>query len=337
MSRILIVGGPGNISTSAVQSLLARDHEVAIFTLPDSPDRGITNLVKFYRGDRNNTAELLASVDDFRPDLTADFCCFTPAQANGLVSVLRDRVQKHVFVSTCDVYGYPLRRIPFRESDPFNKTVSQYATDKLECEKIFEAEHRSGSIPLAIARPSYSFGPSFILSLFSRVGGLELISRMKAGRPVVMPGDGQTLIHTSSAHNTGRMIAEILLEPKTAGEGFTVAHETCMTGEDYYHLWGRALGVAPQIVHIPKELLIPYQNTLIPDDLLGELTQFHIAFSMEKFKEFFPYFVWEKTLEDAARECVAFHEAEGDIPPSTEGFEDRLVAAWNNCKGSFNP
>jgi len=337
MSRVLFIGGPGNISTSAVQELLARNHEVAIFTLPESPDKGMKKRVQFYRGDRNKAKEIQAALDDFKPQLTADVCCFMPAQARGLVSVLRDRVKKHVFVSTCDVYGYPLKRIPFRESDPFNKPVSQYAADKLTCEKIFWAEHNKGSIPLAVARPSYSFGPPFVLNFFSRFGGLELMARLRAGKQVVVPGDGQTLIHPSSAYNTGRMIAEIILEPRTAGEGFTCGHETYMTGDEYYHLFARALKVEARIVHIPKELLFPLEKKLIPDDLLSELTQFHVAFSEDKFKSFFPNFVWKKTLEQAAREYVAYHEKQGDIPPFKKNYEDQLIAAWKSCRKSFKP
>lgn len=337
MSRVLFIGGPGNISTSAVQEILNRNHEVAIFTLPESPDMGMKRKVKFYRGDRNKAKEIQAVLDDFKPQLTADVCCFTPAQAKGLVSVLRGRVKKHLFVSTCDVYGYPLKRIPFRESDPFNKTVSQYATDKLKCEKIFWAEHEKGHIPLAVARPSYSFGPPFVLNFFSRFGGLELMARLRAGKQVVVPGDGQTLIHPSSAYNTGRMIAEIILEPRTAGEGFTCGHETYMTGDEYYHLFARALKVEARIVHIPKELLFPLEKKLIPDDLLSELTRFHVAFSEDKFKSFFSNFTWKKTLEQAAREYVAYHDKLGDIPPFKKNYEDRLIAAWSSCKKSFKP
>jgi len=337
MSKVLFIGGPGNISTSAVRMLLDRNHEVAIFTLPESPDKGMAKKVKFYRGNRNDPKEIQAAVDDFKPELTADVCCFTPAQAEGLVSVLRDRVQKHVFVSTCDVYGYPLKRIPFRESDPFNKPVSQYAADKMACEKIFWAEHEKGSIPLAAVRPSYSFGPPFVLNFFSRFGGLELMARLRAGKPVAVPGDGQTLVHPSSAYNTGRMIAEIILEPRTAGEGFTCGHETYTTADEYYHLFARALKVEPLIVHIPKELLFPLEKKLIPDDLLSELTGFHVAFSEDKFKSFFPDFVWKKSLDQAAREYVAYHDKVGDIPPFKKSYEDRLIAAWNACKKSFKP
>jgi hypothetical protein len=337
MSKILFIGGPGNISTSTVEELFYRKHEIAIFTLPESPNKGFEKSIKFYRGNRNNPKEIAEAIDDFNPNLTADFCCFTPEQAKGLVEIIRGRVEKHLYVSTCDVYGYPLKRIPFRESDPFNKTISQYAADKLSCEKIFFEEYKKGNIPLSIARPSYSFGPAFVLSFFSRFGGLELISRLKAGKPAVVPGDGCTLMHPSVAYNTGRMIAEIIAEPKTVGESFTCGHETYITTDEYYRLFSSALGVESEFVHIPKDMLYPLENKLIPDDLLSELTGFHVAFSEERFKSFFPDFVWEKSLEEAAWEYVNYHEKAGDIPQFKENYEDKLIKAWKKCKKVFRP
>lgn len=335
MAKTLVIGGPGNISTSAIELLLERGHEVAVFTLPESPRLGMEARVKFYPGDRNKPEELARAVGDFKPRIVADFCCFTPQQAEGLLPVLRDRLDKFVFVSTVDIYGYPLSRIPFAESDPRNPPVSQYAADKLRCEGIFGAEHAKGALPTAVIRPSYSFGPSFVLNFFSRRGGLELVSRLRSGKPVVVPGNGATFIHVGSAFNTGRMVAEVMLDPSTAGHDFTCAHASVMTGDDYYRLFARALDVEPRIVHIPQELLMPLEIKVIPDNLLSELTQFDISFSVEKFRRWFPTFAWTKSLDEAAREYVAYHDRNRSIPAPADGYEDRLVQAWDAAKKSF--
>jgi nucleoside-diphosphate-sugar epimerase len=335
MSKILFIGGPGNISTSSVEELLARRHEVGIFTLPESPKRGLERKARFYAGNRDNPEEVRKALEDFRPELTADVCCFTPKQAEALIPVLRGRVEKHLFVSTVDVYGYPLTHLPLQESDAFNKPVSQYAADKLACEKLFWAEHYKGTIPLAVVRPSYSFGPPFVLNFFSRKGGLELIARLRAGRPVVIPGDGQTLIHPSSAYNTGRMLAEILASTETDGQDFTCAHASFMTADQYYRLFAAAVGVEANIVHLPTEWLLPLEMRVIPDNLLSELTRFHIAFSVEKFRRYFPEFCWRKTLEQAAREYVEYHDRAGDIPKAVDSYEDRLVQAWKEAGKHF--
>jgi nucleoside-diphosphate-sugar epimerase len=337
MSKVLLIGGPGNISTSTVEELLKLNWEVAIFTLPASPSGKLEGTVKFYRGDRNNPEEVQEALSDFRPEVTADVCCFTPDQARALVPLLRGKVEKHVFVSTVDIYGYPLTKIPYAEDDPRNKPVSQYASDKLECEKLFWAEHAKDHLCISVARPSYSFGPSFVLNFFSRQGGLELLSRLRSGKPVVIPGDGAGLMHPCSAYNTGRMLASIVAAPNTGGEDFTCAHVTYMSQDEYYRLFAEALAVEPRFVYIPKDLLLPLENKLIPDDLLSELTRFNIAFSVNKFKRFFPEFRWSKSLEQAAAEYVSYHDEHGNIPDCQDGYEDRLISAWQDLKKRFNP
>ena len=82
---------------------------------------------------------------------------------------------------------------------------------------------------------------------------------------------------------------------------------------------------------------MPLEKNLIPDDLLNELTQFHVAFSEDKFKSFFPNFVWKKSLDKAAWEYIAYHNKLEDIPPYKKSYEDRLIKAWEACKKSFKP
>jgi len=335
MSRVLIIGGPGNISTSAIECLLERGHEVAILTLPQSPRLGLEQRVRFYAGDRDNHEEIAKATKDFRPGLVADFCCFTPTQAKGLVTALRGKVEKFVFVSTVDIYGYPLARIPFAESDPRRLPISEYAADKLQCERIFWEQNAAGSLPTTVVRPSYSFGPAFVLNFFSRSGGLDLVSRLRAGRPVVVPGDGATFLHVCSAYNTGRMIAEVILEPATVGQDFTCAHPSFMTADEYYELFALALGVEPHIVHIPHDLLIPLEMKAIPDNLLSELTRFNIAFTVDKFRRYFPTFAWTKSLEEGARDYIDYHDRQEDIPAAADSYEDLLVRAWEASRKAF--
>ena len=115
MQRVLFIGGPGNISTTAIEQA-AEHFGTAVFTLPESPADGLPPQVKLYRGDRNDAGALGAAVADFRPDVTVDTVCFTPEQARAMVRLLSGRVAQHIFLSTVDVYGYPLPPSQFRRT-----------------------------------------------------------------------------------------------------------------------------------------------------------------------------------------------------------------------------
>ena len=98
--KVLFVGGPGNISTSALQDLVRKNYKVGIFTLPESPTQGLEQKAKFYRGDRNKVNELEAAITDFKPDIVVDMVCFTPVQAQQIAGLIYGKVSQYIFTST---------------------------------------------------------------------------------------------------------------------------------------------------------------------------------------------------------------------------------------------
>ena len=49
-----------------------------------------------------------------------------------------------------------------------------------------------------------------MLSFFAWGGMQAQVPRMRAGMPVLVPGDGNSILHTSCAHDVGRMIARVV-------------------------------------------------------------------------------------------------------------------------------
>jgi hypothetical protein len=335
--KVLFIGGPGNLSVNTINLVHEKkENQISIFTLPGSPCSGLPEGVRVFSGNRDNFLELKSVIEEVKPDVVFDFVCFHPEQAQSIANLCQGKVAQFVFVSTCDVYGYPLSRLPMKESDPWVSTNSMYAENKRLCEEIFASYHDKGLLPLTIARPSYSFGNDFVISFFSRDGGKHLIARLKAGLPVFAPGDGTTLIHASSAYNTGRMIAQFLGCQKSIGKSYTCGHEYFITHDQYIGLFANTLGVEPIIVHIPYDILLATGAKDVKESILEDVTRHNIAFSMEKFKSDFPGFVWEKTLEQAASEYIAYNEKNG---LSTTGidpiFEDMVINAWKKSSSLF--
>ena len=295
MEKILIIGGPGNISTSCISTLVEQNYQVAVLTLPISfrknangtvkfsifstyegvemPESFLSNnklssKIKFYFGDRNKPEIIRAVVDEFKPDFIADFVCFESEQARELTDIIYGKVTHFVFVSTVDVYGYPLSRIPMRETDAFNEPVSDYAKKKRACEDIFKNKFHEKKFPLTIVRPAYSFGPTFMLSFLSRViEGKYLIPRLRRKMPVIVPSDGKALFHFGSAYNAGRIIAQILKSENTISNSYNCAHEEIYTQDDYIKLISSVIGIEPNIVHIPAEYLLGLKSEEINNGL----------------------------------------------------------------------
>ena len=338
LRRVLFIGGPGNISSSTALELLDRRYLLGIFTRTGrSDDEGITDYVKMFYGDRNNYESLKEAFESFKPDIVIDFICFTPEQAQNMLNIAFGRVEQFIFISTCDVYGYPLSKIPMTENDPFNQPNCRYAADKRKCEELLWERYESSGFPLTVARPSYSMGKRFAITALSRAGGRFLIPRLRAGMPVLVPGDGTTLMHPSAAYDTGRMIARLVDSEISIGKSYTCGSESYMTHDDYIYLFANALGVKPNIIHIPSDLILKIECDGIKPTLLEEVTRYNVAFSMENFKADFPDFKWEKPLIQAAREYIEWNDKMGNFPDASEEiFEDRIIRFYLERVKDFN-
>ncbi|WP_185744343.1 NAD-dependent epimerase/dehydratase family protein [Arachnia propionica] len=326
MSRALFLGGPGNISESTIERLLGGGWEVAVLKRSEGGLLGLD--VQLFLGDRDDEATLTHALTSFRPDLVVDCTCFTTEQAETVTRALTAHpVARLVFISTADVYGYPLSRLPMREQDPWRPPTSEYAASKKAIEELYQRACEETGTRLTIVRPGYSMGKSFALTAFS-LKATGLVARLRQGRPVFSPGDGTTLIDAGAARNTGLMVARLCeVEPRELA--YNCAHNGTVTYDEYLRVFGEAVGVEPSIVHIPTDVLYALERPEVEQSLLRDLTSHHLYFAVDRFREEFPDFRWEHSLVDAARDHIAHQESLGafdaPIPP---GFEDRVVDAW---------
>lgn len=335
MRKILFIGGPGTISTQTMDRLLEKGFALSVINRSGFVPERMKRHVTVYRGNRDDAAFLKKTIKEAGPECIIDVCCFLPDQAAHAIEAAKEVVDQYIFISTVDVYGYPLTQLPMKVGAPKTEPVSEYALQKLRCEELFLSALENDAFPVTIFRPSYSFGPKFLLSFFSRSGGAGIINRIRAKRPIVVPGDGNTLMHASSAFNTGNMIGELVDLSYAIGKKYNGAHEHVVTHDEYYRLLGKAAGEEPELVHVPMELLLKHESALLPDNLLSELIRFNLFFSVEEFKHTVPLFQWEWSLEKAAKNYVAVHDKKMDFPNVTTTFEDRIIEVWNRAEQFF--
>lgn len=336
MGKVFFIGGPGNISTSAARDVLGNGNELAFFTFPGTDKGEFSGKVKFYYGDRNDPIALNRAINNFGPSVIIDFCCFNLQQAKALYPFIRNRIDQFIFISTVDVYGYPLYNLPMRENDPWNPTNCAYAENKKLVELFYREKQEQEGFPLTIARPAYSMGNSFVLTPLSRSGGRHLIPWLLSGKPVLSVDDGKTLIHASVAANTGQMIACFIGNEKVIGKSYTCGHEFYITMDNYINLFAGALGVKANIAHIPSEFIEKLVDPGLDGYILPVLTKFDLAFSVNAFKNDFPDFKWNVTLEQAAREYIEFNYNRGFFANAQVNIlEDLLIEGYRSQPHGF--
>lgn len=326
--RVLFVGGPGNISESTISYLLGRDAQVAVLKRSPGGLFGFGDRITVFYGNRDREDVLVDALTAFGPDLVIDCTCFDVTQASALVRALRRRpCRRLLFISTADVYGYPLSRLPMREDDPWGEPSGDYARNKLAIEELYAGAFDSGEPRLTIIRPGYSLGKTFAMTAFGIHRGAHLATRIRQGKPICSPGDGTTLIDAGAAHNTGRMIGRICEDDATAGQAYNCAHPHAVTYDEYLQAFAGAVGRPARIVHIPTDFMLSVGRDEVSS--LGDMTRFHLYFSVDKFRAQFPDFVWEYSLTDAARDFIHYQESVGGFAGAEATlFEDRVADLW---------
>jgi 2'-hydroxyisoflavone reductase len=136
--RLLVLGGTKFLGRAAVESALARGHEVTLF------NRGETNAELFpeaekLRGDRDGG---LTALEGREWDAVIDPSGFVPRLVRDSAELLRDSVGHYVFVSSISVYREPYaadfdENAPVFEDEPKTEEVlEEYAQLKAACERV---------------------------------------------------------------------------------------------------------------------------------------------------------------------------------------------------------
>jgi len=239
--RILVVGGTLFIGKLLVDVMRQAGHEVLI--LHRNAHGGPQELV----ADRNSPEEVWRALAGQRFDVVFDNVYdwqrgTTAEQVLATAQAAQPR-HRYVFMSSVGAYVEGLNRV---ESDPLAYDgPGEYARNKARSERsLFDS-----GLPVVTLRPPYVYGPGdpFYREAF-------FWDRLRDGRPILIPGDGQRLMQMVYVGDIVRACVAAIEKP-VAGQSFNVAHPQPMTQVDLVRAFAEVAGVDPQLVFVPRERL----------------------------------------------------------------------------------
>ena len=326
--KTLIIGGSGLISTAITRQLLDRGEDLILY------NRGLTPLrvdgdVTVVQGDRTDGARFEDQIAALGPlDCVIDMVCFDPAEAARAIRACSGRVGQYIFCSSVTVYDKVGAGYPLAEDGPRENPVGDYAAKKARCEDLFLEAHRQGDLPVTILRPGSTYSEGYgIIHTFG--GATTYLDRLRKGKPIVVPGDGQSLWVVCHADDVARGFIGALGNRTTLGRAYNVTGEEWMTWDRYHRTVAVAVGAPePTLVHIPTDLLdavTPERARLATLDL--HYTNIFDTTAARRDLGFRYTIPW---AEGACR-VVAWLDAHGRITDSdTDPFDDQIIAAWNS-------
>jgi nucleoside-diphosphate-sugar epimerase len=265
-----------------------------------------------------------AALGDRRFDVVAQFLAYTREHVDADIERFAGRTGQYVFVSTASAYQKPPASLPVTESTPLKNPFWQYSRDKIACEcRLLEA-YRDVDFPVTVVRPSHTYDDAALPTL----GKWTDIARMRAGRPVVVHGDGTSQWTLTHSEDFAVGFVGLLGRPETIGNAYTVTGDSAPTWNQVYSWLARAAGVdEPRLVHVASERIARAIPELGPG-ILGDKAH-SMVFDTSKLRALVPEFRTTVPYSDGAERTIAWYDAHEDaqqVDPDLDRRFDELVA-----------
>jgi nucleoside-diphosphate-sugar epimerase len=240
-----------------------------------------------------------------------------------------------VFISSASAYQKPLSHYLITESTPLTNPFWDYSRNKIAGEDRLMRAHREEGFPMTIVRPSLTYGDTVVpLAVNCWVPhSYTAIARLRAGKPLIVPGDGLSL--WTITHNTdfAKGLVGLLGHPGAIGHAFHITSDEAPTWNQIYEYTAEAAGVrAPKFVHIASDFI----TACLPEklgSLLGDKSH-SAVFDNTKIKRFVPDYVATTRYRDGIKKTIEWFDADAKrraIDEAASARWDRLIAAYERA------
>lgn len=270
MRTALFIGGTGTISMS-VTRLLARDPAWKLFVLNRGRRAGdLPAGVETLTADIGDPEAVRRALAHREFDVVADFIAYTPADVERDVKLFAGRTRQYIFISSASAYQKPLADLPVTESTPLRNPHWQYSRDKIACEDLLLRHYRETGFPVTIVRPSHTYSyRNMPTAVHGKGNSWQTLLRMRAGRPVVIHGDGTSLWTLTHADDFAVGFVGLLANPRSIGHAVHITSGDVLTWNQIYGRIADALGVELRAVHVASDAIVKrspeYEGTLLGD------------------------------------------------------------------------
>jgi nucleoside-diphosphate-sugar epimerase len=319
--KILFIGGNGNISWNCAMESLKKGCEVWVLNRDSGSvmRRELPNDVHKIKADIRSLKKL-----DEKFDVIADFICFTPEQAMQDVELFKELCGQFVFISSASVYQKPLATVPITESTPLKNPYWLYSRNKIACEELFFKEYREKNFPITVVRPSHTYDTIIPAAMGS--SGWTNSSRILAGKPVVLHGDGTTLWTLTHAEDFAKAFAALLGNAAAIGQAFHITSDEWLTWRQITEYVAEALGRKAEFACVASEK-IAEKNPDLGAGLLGDKAWCGI-FDNSKIKKFVPGWQAAIPFREGIKRTIAWFmkkEERRKINAELDAFLDSII------------
>lgn len=327
--RALFIGGTGNISTSV--SRLAVERGVELYLL-NRGTRGVTIPgAREIKADISKPDEVRKALGSLTFDSVTNWIAFTPAEIERDIALFAGRTGQYVFISSASAYDKSRGHL-ITEDTPLANPYWDYSRNKIACEERLMKEYREKAFPFTTVRPSLTYGEKLIpLVVNSWNKSYTIVERMRAGKKIIVPGDGTSLWSITHSDDFAKGFVPLMGHQQAVGQAFHITTDEVLSWNEIYREVGRAIGVEPRLIHIASDTLIKFmpweEGSLHGDKIPSSICD------NTKLKRFVPGFTATVTWAEGVRRSIRWFEADKarmQIDTEADALYDSIVAKYES-------
>ncbi|MBA3946866.1 MAG: SDR family oxidoreductase [Herpetosiphonaceae bacterium] len=322
--NVLFIGGTGIISSACVELAVARGIDLTLLNRGHGT-RPLPASVAVLQGDIRDKDAVANVLKDKTFDVVVDFVAFTPEHIETDLALFRGRTKQYIFISSASAYQTPPRNWPTTESTPLRNPYWAYSRAKIACEERLMEAYREEGFPLTIVRPSHTYDARSLP--FHE--GYTFVDRMRAGKKVIVHGDGSSLWVLTHHRDFAKGFVGLLGNVHALGEAIHITSDEVLNWNQIVDIVADAAGVQAQIVYIPSERIAAY-DVAWGAGLLGDKAH-SMVFDNSKIKRLVPEYVATIPFSQGAAEIIAWY----DSHPSAQKVDAALNQLLDTMIGDY--
>jgi nucleoside-diphosphate-sugar epimerase len=245
--KVLVMGGTNFNGLALVHELVRQGHDVTVLNRGKS-EADIPDSVHRLVGDRGEPDTIRAALAGTEWDVIQDVTAYHPEDVELMLELFHDRVGHYIFASSTVTYA-ATEVLPINESHPDDRTDAQneYGLHKLLCEDLLWAAHADHGFPATSVPFSMVFGPHNMLAAREQT----MFRRLVEGRPILVPGDGTTLLQVGHVDDQARALEQMMGNDVTFGRRYNLTGKEYVSRNGYVAELAAAAGVdTPDVRHV---------------------------------------------------------------------------------------
>ncbi len=256
--KVLILGGTQFFGKEIVRLLADAGHSVGVFTRGNRKPQDLAPH-QHIQGDRENPEDLRRAAETEDWDAVIDNIAYSATHVRAALKAFSS-TSHYILCSSISVYRYIPSSYaqPMRESEvsfdfqPVDEDLNdihwKYARGKLEAERELVRQRK---VSWTVIRPPVVYGPEDPTER-----GFWYLARLLRGGPLLLPNGGVQSFRIASSTDTARAFVQVIENRKrVVRKAYFIGQREIITLRDFVEESARAMGLMPDYVEIPSEIL----------------------------------------------------------------------------------